>query len=192
MPSASLSIWKIHREDFRIFLRFLYWTNAVSLAVICAFGLWVMVQPESSFAVHMERTAQGLTAFSFFRESFEIDFAGNVLNMSAATQPKVVFGIGFLNLLLTHSVTFLVLRNLRQAFGTEEEEIRKIHRKGIFRAGLLLILYGVFKKTFFTALFLILQLGGGSLSASWWRSILIGGIVICLSFFAEREETGST
>lgn len=188
MYSSLTSAWKIHRGDLNVVLRFLFWTDAALLAAICILGVWMLVQPESSFVVYLENTDQGLAVFSFFRESFEIDFADDVLNVSAAAQPKLVYGIGFLNLLLTHSIMLSVIWNLRQAFGEAVGEDAPVQRKGIFRAGMLLIFCGVLKRTVFPVLFAILQLGGGSLSDSWWRSILTGGIVVCLSFLLENSD----
>lgn len=190
MYNTSRNVLKARCDSMGIFLRFIFWVYAAYVVVMAGVGLWMMMQPESDFLIHILDTGNGLAGFGFYKGNMEVDFARNMLNDYAVEHSKWAYLIGYIGGLVERGIYLAILWHITAVFKKiDKDDGPFIERscKAIFRVGVLIIISGFINSRLTgTVLAVMKYSSGGSGNASyWWHSIIIGGIVICLSYVFE-------
>lgn len=186
----SKNILKARCDDLGLVLKLIFWGYAIYLAVMLGLGVWLLFQPESAFSINLLDTGNGMAGYGFYNGNLEVDFVRNALNSGVVEHPKLVYMAGYLGGCVEKVIILAILWNVAGIF-------RKITKgdspfmerscKAVFRVGVLTIVSGFIKSGFTATVLGIARYGGGGLgnSAYWWQRLLIGGILICLSYIFE-------
>lgn len=188
MHENSRDMIKTRCDSIGIVLRVLFWGYVLYVLVMIGFGIWMLFQSPNNFVIRVVDTGNGLAGFGFLNGGFEIDFAKNVLNTSAAKNPKLTYAIGFFDAFIANLLTLAVLWNIRNIFKSIDENdtpFIKINCRAIFYIGVIVIILGFIKSGLLPTVFGILKMGAGGSVNNYWRSLMAGGIIICLSYMFE-------
>lgn len=186
MKSVSRNVMKAHCEDIGMALRILFWIWAIWMAGMVIYGGWMLCHPADSFTMQTLDTGKGLIGVCGFANGYEMTFPVNVLDTDALEHPKLAFGIGYLAGWAMNTMYLLILWNLRIIFrniDTFDTPFVEKNATAISRIGILLIFAGHIKSAVLPLLCIACGIGsGGSGSMVDLNSLLIGGIMICLSY----------
>lgn len=192
MSNSSGNVLKTRCDSIGLVLKLIFWAYALYLAVMLGTGLWMLCQAESSFHINVLDTGNGLAGYGFYdgKIKVEVDFARNVLNENSVNNPKLVYMIGYVGGYIEKILVLAILWNavnILRKIDKEESPFISRSCKAIFHIGVLTIVSGFVRSGFTPTVLGIVGYGnGGSGNAAyWWKSLIIGGMMICLSYIFE-------
>lgn len=192
MFNSSRNVLKARCDNMGVVLKLIFWGYALYLAVMLGLGVWMLFQAQDCFRINVLDTGNGLVGYGYYNNKVEIevDFARNVLNENCLNNPKSAYMIGYFGGCIENVLVLLILRNVVNIFRKiEKNDSPFLSRssKSIFHIGVLIIVSGFVRSGFTVLLLGIMKYGSGGNgnAASWWQSLIIGGIVICLSYIFE-------
>lgn len=190
MRDSSRDVVKARCETIGTVLRFLFWAYAVFVAALLALGIWMAIQPADQFSIYLADTGNGIAGYGYWLGGLEVDFLRDSLTESAVNSPKWVYLSGFLTGFLRRVLTLAILWNIRNIFKMIDAggtPFLQMNSRAVFQAGVLMIADGVIECGVLPMLWSVLGVCGrvnlGDLY--WWKCLLAGGIVICLSYIFE-------
>lgn len=182
------NVMKAHCDSIGMALRFLFWGYAVYVAAVAGFGIWMVFQDSACFSVYTAETGNGLLGFAFLNDSFEVDFSRNILSADAAAHPKLAYTVGFFGGFVIAVLTLAILWYIRRIFRSidaDETPFLQANTKAIFRIGVIMIAISLVKSCVMPLVCVACGIGAGGTSLVNINSLLIGAIVICLSYIFE-------
>ena len=190
MFNSSKNILKARCDSLSVVLKLLFWVYAIYLIIFLGTGLWLMFQPSGDFGIRLLDTGNGIAGYGFFKGGLEVDFARDLLNGKSMESPKNVYLAGYFCGFAVKAITLAILWNIKNIFKRIDEDHSPFMNqccKSIFSIGVLVIISAFVKSAFVpTALGITGYLESAcATSAGFWYSMIIGGIIISLSYICE-------
>ena len=190
MFDSSRNVLKARCDNLGVVIKLIFLVYAIYLIIFLGVGLWMFFQSPGNFEIRLLDTGNGMAGYGFFKGNMEVDFARNLLNAKAVESPKIVYLIGYFGGFVMKLITLAILWNIKNIFKRIDEDYSPFIKqccKSIFSIGVLIIVSAFVKSVLLSTVLGIAGYfsGSGGLASGFWQGLVIGGIIICLSYIFE-------
>lgn len=189
MTEEASHVMRARCEDIGGVVSILFGGWCVLVAVHVCFGAWLFLQPEPDISLELVDTGRGFIGYCSWQYGEIVTFAGGVLSEDAASAPALTFGVGYGFQLLVYALVGGILWYLRVIFrqiSCAGTPFTGDTSKAIHHIGILIMVIAEVKSAALPLVCAALGLGdcasGGLVNL---RGLLIGGIVVALSYIFE-------
>ncbi len=177
---------KIRCDEIGMTLRVVFWICLLLSILYLGIGIFLALKPASEFSVSLMETSAGFIGIASAQEGSNIQFAVNVLNSAAIERPKLVYCTGYFvqwAANLTAVAILWYIRNIFRNIEKRETPFLAENSRAVRAIGILVIVNAHIKTAFLPLFCAILGIGaGGSEGMINVSSLLVGGVIICLSY----------
>ena len=182
------NIVKTRCSEIGMACRILFWISVLVLVAAAVWGIYMGTRSSDAFWIiltDVEGEFHGIVASGQGQSAV---FARGVLGESAREQPKLCFMIAVAEMLMNMLIGVCILGMLRIIFQNIEKTETPFlpeNARVVRRIGLLLILYSFIHKCVIPLVCLALGVGGGNINVVDINGLLLGGLVVSLSYMFE-------
>nr|WP_076776839.1 DUF2975 domain-containing protein [Lachnoclostridium phocaeense] len=182
------NIVKTRCSEIGMACRILFWISVLVLVAAAVWGIYMGTRSSDAFWIiltDVEGEFHGIVASGQGQSAV---FARGVLRESAREQPKLCFMIAVAEMLMNMLIGVCILGMLRIIFQNIEKTETPFlpeNARVVRRIGLLLILYSFIHKCVIPFVCLALGVGGGNINVVDIKGLLLGGLVVSLSYIFE-------
>lgn len=190
MFNSSRNVLKARCDNLGVVIKLIFWIYAIYLIIFLGIGLWMLFQSQGNFEINLLDTGNGIAGYGFFKGNMEVDFARNLLNAKAMENPKIVYLTGYFGGFVVKLLTLAILWNIKNIFKRIDADYSPFIKqccKSIFFIGVLMIVSAVVKSALVSTILSVAGYfnGSGGSASGFWYSLIMGGIIICLSYIFE-------
>lgn len=172
-------------DEIGMVFRAIFWFMVLYVMGNMIYCIWIFTRPGSHFMVETVSFADSIIALAGVKDGVTIRFGEGILSQAAVNHPKLVYMTGIIANIFCLLVMLYLLWNVRNIFRNidkEETPFSKGNSKALFQVGIAFLIHSFIKKCILPAVCFVMGVGGGTIRVIDMYSLLIGGLVICLSY----------